>query len=50
MPRKKILIIEDHTDLANILSLHLSDLDYTVKHADDGLKGMNFLEMNHLIL
>ncbi len=44
MSGKKILIIEDHTDLANILSLNLSDLDYIVKHADDGLKGLNYLE------
>jgi DNA-binding response OmpR family regulator len=44
MSRKKILIIEDHVDLANILSLHLSDLDYSVKHAEDGLKGLKFLE------
>ena len=44
MSRKNILIIEDHTDLANILSLNLSDLDYNVKHADDGLKGLNYLE------
>ena len=44
MSRKKILIIEDHTDLANILSLNLSDLDYDVTHADDGLKGLSFLE------
>lgn len=44
MSTKKILIIEDHTDLANILTLHLSDLDYAVKHADDGLKGLNYLE------
>lgn len=44
MSGKKILIIEDHTDLANILSLHLSDLNYRVKHADDGLKGLDYLE------
>ena len=44
MSGKKILIIEDHTDLANILSLNLSDLDYDVTHADDGLKGLSFLE------
>ena len=44
MSEKKILIIEDHTDLANILSLNLSDLDYKVTHADDGLKGLNYLE------
>jgi DNA-binding response OmpR family regulator len=44
MSRKKILIIEDHTDLANILTLNLSDLDYDVKHAADGLKGLNLIE------
>ena len=44
MSRKKILIIEDHTDLANILSLNLLDLDYSVTHANDGLKGLNYLE------
>lgn len=44
MSRKKILIIEDHIDLANILTLHLSDLDYIVTHADNGLKGVNYLE------
>lgn len=44
MSKKRILIIEDHTDLANILSLNLSDLDYDVKHAADGLKGLNYLE------
>lgn len=44
MSRKKILIIEDHTDLANILSLNLSEIDYDVTHADDGLKGLNYIE------
>lgn len=44
MSGKKILIIEDHTDLANILKLNLSDLDYIVKHADDGLKGLDYLQ------
>ncbi len=44
MSGKKILIIEDHTDLANILSLNLSDLNYRVEHAADGLKGLNYLE------
>lgn len=44
MSKKNILIIEDHIDLANILSLNLSDLDFDVKHADDGLKGLNYLE------
>jgi len=44
MTGQKILIIEDHTDIANILSLNLSDLDYKVTHAADGLKGLNYIE------
>ena len=44
MSRKKILIIEDHKDIANILSLNLSDLNYSVEHASDGLKGLNYIE------
>ena len=44
MAGKKILIIEDHADIANILSLNLSDLDYDVTHADDGLKGLSYIE------
>jgi DNA-binding response OmpR family regulator len=44
MSKKKILIIEDHMDLANILSLHLADLDYEVRHAADGLKGLAYIE------
>jgi len=44
MSKKKILIIEDHMDLANILSLHLSDLDFQVTHAADGLKGLTYIE------
>lgn len=50
MEKKKILIIEDHTDLANILTLHLSDLDYSVKYADDGLKGMAYIEQERFDL
>ena len=44
MSGQKILIIEDHADIANILSLNLSDLDYKVTHADDGLKGISYVE------
>ena len=44
MSGQKILIIEDHTDIAKILSLNLSDLNYNVTHADDGLKGLNYIE------
>ena len=44
MLKKKILIIEDNMDLANILSLHLADLDYQVKHTADGLTGLSYIE------
>lgn len=50
MEKKKILIIEDHTDLANILTLHLSDLDYAVTYASDGLKGMACIKKEHFDL
>jgi len=44
MTRKKILIVEDNTDLATILSLHLSDMDFDVKHVADGHKGIALLQ------
>lgn len=50
MEKKKILIIEDHTDLANILSLHLSDLDFAVSYANDGLKGMAYIKQEQFDL
>ena len=50
MAKKKILIIEDHMDLANILSLHLADLDYQVKHAADGLQGLSYIEKENFDL
>ena len=44
MSRKKILIVEDHKDLANILTLHLSDLDCAVSQAEDGVQGLHCLD------
>ncbi len=40
MPRK-VLVIEDHTDIAEVVALHLSDIDCEVRHVADGLEGLN---------
>lgn len=37
---KRILIIEDNADLAQILAVHLGDLSYEVDTAADGLEGL----------
>ncbi len=39
MPRK-VLVIEDHTDIAEVVALHLSDIDCEVRHAANGLEGL----------
>ncbi|RAN85535.1 DNA-binding response regulator, partial [Bacillus sp. SRB_28] len=41
---KKILIVEDDADIADLLALHLRDEGYDVTHADDGNKGVALLE------
>lgn len=38
--QKKILIIEDNTDLAQLLAMHLRDLSYEVEIAGDGADGL----------
>lgn len=38
--QKRILIIEDNKDLAQLLELHLRDLDYDVDLAGDGIAGL----------
>ena len=40
MENKRILIIEDQEEIAQILLLHLSDLGAKVEHAKDGNEGM----------
>lgn len=40
MERKKILIVEDQEDIAQLLQLHLTDLGAEVTHAKDGHAGM----------
>jgi two-component system alkaline phosphatase synthesis response regulator PhoP len=37
---KRILIIEDDTDIAALLDIHLSDLGYTTEHCQDGINGL----------
>jgi len=37
---KSILLIEDEQDIADVVTLHLSDLNYAVTHTDDGIKGL----------
>ncbi|MGB9094973.1 response regulator transcription factor [Erwinia sp.] len=44
MDSKKILIVEDDGDIADLLSLHLRDEGYDITHADDGDKGVALLE------
>ncbi|AJF74908.1 chemotaxis protein CheY [Raoultella ornithinolytica] len=41
---KKVLIVEDDADIADLLALHLRDEGYDVTHADDGNKGVALLE------
>lgn len=37
---KSILLIEDEQEIADIMMLHLSDLDYSVTHTSDGINGL----------
>ena len=43
-PPKRILIVEDDVDIANVLSLHLRDERYEVVHSADGNEGLRLLE------
>ena len=44
MPSKNVLVIEDHADIANLIQLHLHDLDCQVELAADGLDGLRKAE------
>jgi len=37
---KKILLIEDEQEIADLLSLHLSEPDYKLTHTMDGIRGL----------
>ncbi len=41
---KRILIVEDDVDIAELLQLHLRDEGYAISHAADGNQGMAMLE------
>lgn len=44
MPSKNVLVIEDHADIANLIQLHLADLDCQVELAANGLDGLTKAE------
>jgi two-component system OmpR family response regulator len=41
---KRVLIVEDDADIANVLMLHLRDENYEVVHSADGAQGLRLLE------
>lgn len=41
LPQKKILIIEDDCEIADLLSLHLKDIHCSTKHCDNGREGLD---------
>ncbi|WP_413195322.1 response regulator transcription factor [Pararobbsia alpina] len=41
---KRVLIVEDDADIANVLALHLRDEHYEVVHSADGAEGLRLLE------
>ncbi len=50
MSSKKILIIEDNEDMAQLLALHLRDLQYTVELCFDGRSGLELATSNQFNL
>lgn len=48
--QRKILVVEDNTDLANLLKLHLSDLSFDVELIADGLEAVARLDEVHFDL
>jgi two-component system, OmpR family, response regulator len=48
--KKKVLIIEDDFDIANLVKLQLLDLNCEVSIADDGLKGLDLFRKKHFDL
>jgi two-component system, OmpR family, response regulator len=41
---KRVLLVEDDADIAEIVALHLRDEGYAVEHASDGTAGLKLLE------
>ncbi|MGB1236563.1 MAG: winged helix-turn-helix domain-containing protein [Pseudomonadales bacterium] len=44
MENKRILIVEDQTEIAQLLQLHLGDLGAKVTHVDDGNRGLQLAQ------
>ena len=40
---KRILLVEDEQEIADIVKLHLEDLNLEVTHAADGIRGLTCL-------
>jgi two-component system OmpR family response regulator len=43
---KRVLLVEDDADIAEIVALHLRDEGYVVEHATDGTEGLRRLEQD----
>ncbi len=50
MPKKHVLIVEDHQDIASLIKMHLSDMNCEVVHAADGLQGLQRAEQEQFDL
>ena len=44
MPNKNVLIVEDHQDIANLVKMHLTDIQCDVIHAANGNEGLQQAE------
>ena len=44
---KRILVVEDDTDIAQLLSIHLNDIAFEVDVADNGPDGLNRASNHH---
>ena len=49
---KSVLLVEDEPEIADLITLHLSDMDIKVEHASDGIRGLTLALQKewHLIL
>jgi len=47
VPRKRFLVVEDEADIANLVALHLRDLDADVVIASSGEEGLRFAVGQH---
>ena len=44
---KRILLVEDEQEIADIVKLHLEDLNLEVTHAADGIRGLTLALKDH---